>query len=68
MTQKVSKKAYLETPKTLGVHRPRYCQDCEHSRQHSTGSQIWLSCKFQEGWRSVNSVCNLPEKEKSINE
>ena len=38
----------------------RYCQDCEAAQCHSTGSQIWLSCRFQKGWRSINSECNLP--------
>jgi len=42
----------------------RYCIDCEYSEEHSTGSQIWLSCKFQQGWRSISSQCNLPEIQK----
>ena len=44
------------------VSRVKYCQDCEASQCHSTGSQIWLSCRFQQGWKSVNSTCNLPEQ------
>jgi hypothetical protein len=39
------------------------CWSCKHSVTHSTGSQIWLSCKFQDGWRDVNAVCNLEELE-----
>ena len=35
------------------------CFDCPDSKQHQTGSQIWLSCKHQSGWRDVNSKCNL---------
>ncbi len=38
---------------------PKYCFDCPDSVQHVTGSQIWLSCKHQDGWRDVNSKCNL---------
>ena len=50
------------------VSRVKYCQDCEASQCHSTGSQIWLSCRFQQGWKSVNSMCNLPEKDAKIKE
>ena len=35
------------------------CWDCPDSKQHQTGSQIWLSCKHQDGWRDLNAVCNL---------
>ena len=35
------------------------CWDCPDSKQHQAGSQIWLSCKHQSGWRDINSVCNL---------
>ena len=42
--------------------RKRDCLTCPDSTTHQTGSQIWLSCKLQDGWRDINSVCNL-EKE-----
>ena len=46
------------------VSRVKYCQDCEESQCHSTGSTLWVSCRFQGGgWRDINSVCNLPQKE-----
>jgi len=35
------------------------CYDCKHCVTHDTGSMIWLSCKFQSGWRAVDSICNL---------
>ena len=67
MMQKNSKKTRQTTHKTSSVQR-RFCQDCEASQCHSTGSQIWLSCRFQQGWKSVNSMCNLPEKDAKIKE
>jgi len=39
--------------------RKRICQDCPDAIFHETGSMIWLSCKFQSGWRAVDSICNL---------
>jgi hypothetical protein len=39
----------------------KYCCDCEEATVHSTGSQLWVSCPHQPGWRSINSECNLPE-------
>jgi len=37
--------------------RVKYCVDCEEAIVHSTGSQLWISCKFCKGWRSVDSRC-----------
>ena len=48
--------------KRVGVNTPKYCRDCEEATVHSTGSQLWLSCSFQKGWRSINCTCNLPAK------
>jgi len=59
-----TKKARLDTKKRLGVRIPLHCQDCEHSKTHMTGSTLWVSCRFQDGWRSINSVCNLPNRER----
>ena len=39
----------------------RVCLTCPDSVAHETGSQIWISCKWQVGWRDINSVCNLEE-------
>jgi len=41
----------------------KFCCDCEESTIHQTGSQLWVSCKRQKGWRSINSSCNLPQNE-----
>jgi len=57
MTQKLTKNGRLNPIK--------YCRDCEESKVHSTGSQLWIFCRLQSGWRSIESVCNLPEKEES---
>jgi len=35
------------------------CFECVHSVTHATGSQIWLSCKFKDGWFSTESFCDL---------
>jgi hypothetical protein len=40
----------------------RYCRDCPEVTVHSTGSQLWVSCPYQPGWRDINSICNLPEE------
>ena len=40
--------------------KPKRCFDCEHASFHY-GSQTWLTCKFQSGWRDINAVCNLDE-------
>jgi len=56
-----TKKGSLSELKRLGVHSPHLCRDCAHSKVHSTGSQLWTSCKFQKGWRSINAECNLSE-------
>ena len=58
-----------EVKKRLNGHKraivqTRYCQDCEESSTHETGSQLWLSCRLQDGWRSINSTCNLPEQKR----
>jgi glutaredoxin len=60
MKQKISKKAGINNHKTPRVHN-RYCRDCPFAQIYSTGSQLWTSCKFQDGWRSINAVCNLSE-------
>ena len=39
--------------------RKKDCLHCSESETHPTGSQIWLSCKLQVGWRDINSVCDL---------
>ena len=63
--QKHSKKVGgVNALERVGVQR-RYCRDCEESTVHETGSQLWLSCRFQKGWRSINSVCNLPNQERT---
>jgi len=35
------------------------CFDCVHSVTHATGSQIWLSCKFKDGWFGTEAYCDL---------
>ena len=62
------KKGSLSHIKYASVSKPIFCVDCEFSTVHSTGSLLWTSCKFQTGWRSISSACNLPEKEAKINE
>jgi len=53
-----------EAPK--GRVKPvKYCIDCRYATTNETGSLIWISCKFQDGWRSVSSECNLPIQERS---
>jgi len=42
--------------------RNRFCKDCPDSEVHATGSTLWVSCRFQSGWRSISSQCNLPKK------
>ena len=59
MTVNEVKKVWQTAHKTPSV-KTRYCQDCPDSKVHETGSQLWLSCRFQKGWRSINSECNLP--------
>ena len=39
----------------------KHCRDCRAVTIHQTGSQLWVSCRFLNGWRSINSVCVLPE-------
>ena len=51
-----------EAPKGR-VNKAKYCRDCPDSEIHGTGSTLWISCRFQSGWRDINAVCNLPEKE-----
>ena len=63
---KDAQKGRLDGHKTSSVLRPVYCQDCEHSKTHATGSQLWLSCRLQKGWRSISSQCNLPQKEMQV--
>jgi len=58
----VTEKARLNHSETPCVSR-RYCADCKYGRIHETGSLIWVSCRFQQGWRSVSSQCNLPDSE-----
>jgi len=41
----------------------RFCRDCPEATIHQTGSTLWISCRFQSGWRDINSTCNLPEAE-----
>ena len=64
MQTKLTKKLGVNHTKHANVSQIKYCQDCEASQRHSTGSQIWLSCRFQQGWRDINSQCNLPEEER----
>ena len=37
----------------------KICFDCKDSVVHQTGSQIWLSSKFKDGWFSTESFCDL---------
>ncbi|WNZ29409.1 MAG: hypothetical protein IAX21_00630 [Candidatus Bathyarchaeota archaeon] len=68
VTQNVTKKVGVtgyKTPSVIDV----FCRECPDSEIHQTGSLLWVSCKFQSGWRSINSVCNFPNqknKEKKI--
>jgi len=39
--------------------QPRFCRDCEEATVHSTGSQLWVSCRLVDGWRPINSECVL---------
>jgi len=41
------------------VIKRKRCFECVHSETHSTGSQLWLSCKFKDGWFSMESFCDL---------
>ena len=41
------------------IIRKKECLHCSECETHPTGSQIWLTCKLQDGWRDINSVCNL---------
>ena len=43
----------------------RFCRDCEEATVHSTGSQLWVSCRLQSGWRDINAVCNMPKKQEA---
>jgi len=45
------------------LNRSKYCRDCKEATIHETGSQLWVSCRLQSGWRSIDAVCNLPDKE-----
>ena len=63
LTQKVMKKGIVTDTKTPSV-RNRFCMDCPDSKVHTTGSTLWLSCRFQSGWRDIDSQCNLPEIQK----
>ena len=54
MAQKLMGKARL--------NRSKDCRDCEEATIHQTGSSLWVSCKFQKGWRDINAECNLPVK------
>ena len=42
------------------ANKAKYCRDCEEATIHQTGSSLWVSCGLQSGWRSIDSVCNLP--------
>lgn len=65
--KKVSKKVGVTGNKTSSVHVTVFCKDCKFVSVHSTGSLLWVSCEFQQGWRSINSVCVLPfEKQKEL--
>ena len=44
------------------VNSQKLCRDCEEATIHQTGSTLWLSCRLQSGWRSIDAVCNLPNK------
>jgi hypothetical protein len=44
------------------LNRSKYCRDCEEATIHQTGSSLWISCRLQNGWRSINSTCNLPKE------
>jgi hypothetical protein len=64
---------YIEKPLRNGewcnlecerANRAKYCRDCKEATIHETGSQLWVSCRLQSGWRDINSTCNLPEIKK----
>ena len=57
--QKEAEKPRAKPSKDVTFRR-RYCRDCEEATIHQTGSQLWVSCPHQSGWRSINSTCNLP--------
>jgi hypothetical protein len=59
--QKLHKKGRVTGLKVSRVSK-RLCRDCPEAQIHMTGSQLWVSCPHQPGWRSINSECNLPEK------
>jgi len=59
--QKVARKGRPTDRKTPSVRR-QLCKDCPEATVHSTGSQLWISCRYQKGWRSINSQCNLSEQ------
>lgn len=63
MTEKEAKRIGVTFHKRPDLSIPVLCTDCPHSTIHQTGSQLWVSCRFQDGWRSINSICNLPEGE-----
>jgi hypothetical protein len=62
LTQKLNRKVGVNNHKTPSV-RQRVCAECPFGSIHETGSMIWVSCKFQSGWRSISSQCNLPDEE-----
>ena len=41
------------------VNSSRVCRDCEEATIHQTGSTLWISCRRQDGWRDINSQCNM---------
>ena len=63
INQKHNKKGSLNIIKDVSIHRPLFCQDCSFVKIHETGSQLWTSCRFVSGWRSINSECCLPLEE-----
>jgi hypothetical protein len=40
------------------------CLRCPEGEVHSTGSILLISCKYQEGFRQINDVCNISEERK----
>jgi hypothetical protein len=55
---KANQKGRASSLKDSSVSR-RFCRDCPDAEVHSTGSQLWISCRFQQGWRDINAECNL---------
>ena len=52
MVQRTIKKTRAKDASEGRGNSVKYCRDCEEATVHSTGSQLWVSCRFQSGWLS----------------